>query len=69
MQEKLFANFTRNPFYYLLIIVDDKLVSQGRFFDMFSKLIIDWQLQDLKTLELKFWPKFIIFIIFQQNTW
>ena len=49
--------------------MDDKLGPQGRFFDMFSKLIIDWLLQDLKTLELKFWPKFIIFIMFQQNMW
>ena len=37
-------------------------------FDTFIKLIISRELHTLKTLRFKFWLKFIIFSIFQQNT-
>ena len=59
---KLFPNFTSIPFDYLLLWVT--LHSQWLVFVMFIKLIIGRELCALKTLELKFWLKFIVFRIF-----
>ena len=49
---------------WLPIIMGDDLRSQWLVFVMFIKLIIGRELCPLKTLELKFWLKFIIFRIF-----
>ena len=46
---------------------DEFIRSQSLVFVMFLKLIIDREFRTPKTLQLKFWLKFIIFRIFQQN--
>ena len=50
-------------------IMGDELHLKSLVFDTFIKLITSWDLHMLKTLKFKFWLKFIIFRIFQKNTW
>ena len=70
IREKFHACFVQiliisRAFWLPIDIVDDELHSQSLVWDKFIKLIIDRELRELKTSDIKFCLKFRIF---RQNT-